>query len=247
MLLVVAATGDREATTLPNRWAPREVGVLTPSDLSRPGWQYRPDDPTGSIAIVDGQAVPAREIAGVIVRLSRVPEVELTGIAPTDRAYAAAEMTAFLASWLATLPCPVLNRPAPPLLTSPCWRPERWVLEAQALGIPAASIRRWSRLRDSSLGVDSGRLTRSSHVGYLTITVVGDRCLGRADNALCDQARRLANAAGVELLAVRFSSAATGSRFVAAHPWVDLTDPNVADALLQHFDSRSRDAQLAGR
>ncbi|HEX5501094.1 MAG TPA: hypothetical protein VFW96_00645, partial [Thermomicrobiales bacterium] len=71
--------------------------------------------------------------------------------------------------------------------------------------------------------------------GMVTLTVVGDRCLGAGAGALADGARRLAAAAGADLLAVRFGGAGAGAPFLGATPWPDLSAPDVADAILAHL------------
>jgi hypothetical protein len=66
----------------------------------------------------------------------------------------------------------------------------------------------------------------------VTVTVVGDRCVGAVEAGLADQARRLAAAAGVELLSVRFDGPELGSAFLGADPRPDVSAPDLADALL---------------
>ena len=65
---------------------------------------------------------------------------DLTHIVPADREYVAQEMNAFLLSWLATLPCPVLNRPDPGHDGSLHWLPVQWVRLATRLGVPVLPV-----------------------------------------------------------------------------------------------------------
>ena len=90
------------------------VRLMTPADLSQPGWRFRLGDAAGSTAVLGGEPVPASAIAGVLTRLPSVTDHDLTHIAPSDRAYVAAEMTAFLLAWLTALKCPLVNRPTLP-------------------------------------------------------------------------------------------------------------------------------------
>ena len=69
----------------------------------------------------------------------------------------------------------------------------------------------------------------------VTVSVLGDRCFGGVDPALAEQARRLAAAAGVELLAVMFSHAGSDATFLGAHAWADVANPELAAALLARF------------
>ena len=147
MLVILANCGNRSAELLAERWSHLGARLLTPSDLSLEGWRvaYGTDDrrlDRWSTAVVGGEVVPTDQITGVLTRLPAVFEHELMTVVPEDRAYVAAEMTAFLLAWLTQLPCPVLNRPTATGLSGPNWRRERWVAVAAQLGIPARSVRR---------------------------------------------------------------------------------------------------------
>lgn len=228
MLVVVAGRHDREARDLAGRWAPYGAAVLTCEDLAVAGWRHLLDDPDASGVVIDGRAVAAREITGVLTRLSYVPERELRRIVPEDRSYVAAEMTAFLYSWLAGLRCPVLNRPAPTCLSGPSWCHEQWVYTAARLGIPVEPVT-WR------LDYEAGRPEEDITPPGTTVTVVGSRCLGASDGTLAARARRLAGVAGVDLLAVHFRETEDGFRLHSADPWADISSPEVADAMLEHF------------
>src|SRR5512138_3330212 len=119
MILVIAQRRDAAARDLVARWGPRRARLLTAADLASPGWEVHTDDPLGSTAVVQGEPVAAAEISGVLTRLPAVTDRELPMLVQEDRAYAAAEMTAFLVYWLSTLACPVLNRPVAPSLCGP--------------------------------------------------------------------------------------------------------------------------------
>jgi hypothetical protein len=234
VLVIVAGRHDKKARNLAKRWAPWDAAVLTCEDLSMAGWRHLLDDPEDSEVVIGGQAVAAREITGVLTRLSYVPERELRRIVQEDRAYVAAEMTAFLCSWLAGLRCPVLNRPTPTCLSGPGWRRERWVYAAARLGIPVQPVT-WD------LEYRAGAPEDDSASPDTTVTVVGARCLGTTDDTLVAQARRLAGAAGADLLAVHFNeTSAHGFRLHSADPWADISSPGVADALLEHFREAGR-------
>jgi hypothetical protein len=234
LLVVLASRHDAAARVLVGRWSACGGTLLTPRDLSVTGWRHRVSRPGHSTAVVDGQPVAVRRIAGVLTRLARIGEEDLPQIAPAERSYVAAEMSAFLLCWLASLRCPVLNRPTPPALTSPCWAPERWVRLARDLGIPARPARRSiPPLAAHRGGAPAGDGSGHPDTGSTTVTVVGGRCLGAADGELAAWARQLAAAAGVGLLAVRFG----GRRrwLLGADPWVDVGDDSVADAVLGHL------------
>jgi hypothetical protein len=121
-----------------------------------------------STAVVDGQVVAVEEISGVLIRLPYVFEQELLHIVPGDRAYVAAEMQAFLISWLSRLKCPVLNRPTPSYLLGPNWRPQQWVYTAAQVGIPVRPVHQHITLAAEAL-------PQTPELSPVTITVVGDR------------------------------------------------------------------------
>jgi len=226
VLVVVASRLDEGARMLANRSA--DIRVLTCEDLSVPGWRHRPG--RTSTAVIGGEMVPATAIRGVLTRRSRVLEWELERIVPGDRAYVAAEMTAFLHSWLSGLGCPMLNRPVPTCLSGPGWCREQWVRTAARLGIPVRPVR-W-RLWASDCAPEDDPA--------FTATVVGDRCLGAADRASAAWALRLARVAGVDLLAVRFGEAKAGFDLLGADPWPDVSSPEVADAILEYLGEGRR-------
>ena len=228
VLVAVASRLDEGARALADRCA--DVRILTCEDLSVAGWRHSPGSSETSTAVVGGEVVPADEIQGVLIRRSRVLGWEPDHIVPGDRAYVAAEMTAFLRSWLSGLGCPVLNRPSPTCLSGPGWCREQWVQTAARLGIPARPVR-W-RLESSGCAPEDEPA--------FTATVVGERCLGAADRASAAWALRLARAAGVDLLAARFGEAKSGFELLDADPWADVSLPEVADAILEYLGEGRR-------
>jgi hypothetical protein len=229
MLVVLAGHGDAGAPALVERWRAWGARRLSPDDLSTPGWRYQPGEPSApSRAVVGGEVTDAASIRGVLVRLPCVVSDDLPHIAPDDRSYVAAEMTAFLMAWLSGLTCPVLNRPTPGSLAGPCWARERWVRLAGAIGVPAQPV-----TRRASLGADEppedfvGRAT--------TVTVVGRRSFGHAEAALHGWALRLAGACGAELLAAHFVGEGPHAALLTADVWPDTTSPEVADAVLDRL------------
>ena len=207
-----------------------DVRVLACEDLSVAGWRHDPGSPDTSVVVVGGEAIAAAGIEGVLTRRSRVLEWELARIVPADRPYVAAEMTAFLRSWLSGLGCPVLNPPVSTCLSGPGWCREEWVRAAAHLGIPVRPVR-W-RLDDSADAPEDEPA--------FTATVVGERCLGAANHASSRWAQLLARAAGVDLLAVRFGETKSGIELIDADPWPDVSEPEVADEILEYFGEGRR-------
>ena len=230
MLVIVANSHDEMARRLAERWHNYGAGVLTPADLSKSGWRHYVASSSRSWAVVGGHQVPTAEITGVMTRMPCVYEHELAGIIPADRAYVGSEMTAFLHAWLSGLRCPVINRSTPNCLAGPDWRAEQWVRLAASLGMPVHRHRRKTASRSDPVVPEE--------VGAEVI-VVGDRTFGDADPERSRWARELAGAAGVELLAVHFTSVKRGSRFLSANLWPNVESDDVADAI---FDRLSRRA-----
>ncbi len=223
-VVVLASEADAEARTLPARLPGLDLRLLTPADLSRPGWEFRPGRGAG-IAVVDGEAISTPP-AAVLVRLPWVAEHDLPHIDAGDRSYVASEMTAFLLAWLSALPCPVLNRPSTTCLAGPLWRPERWAILAAAVGLSVVPVQR-------SAGGDSTSPEPLPPADPVVVTVVGNRCLGPADQTGASRLQRLARLAGAEVLTVSLDEAGPGgARFLAASPWPNLADDTVLDALL---------------
>jgi hypothetical protein len=233
-LVIVASRWDESARALADRWSGEGACVLTAKDLSTAGWRYRvPHRCETALAVVGGNSVPVADISGVLIRIAGITEHELGFIAPADRAYVAAEMTAFLLVWLANLPCAVVNRSHAGCLSGPAWRAEQWIHKASRLGIPVAAVHRaTSRFLPAPAKAPEGTA--------VTVTVVGQRCLGSTNSLLVAQARALAKAAGVDLLDVCFNVSSSGTCFIGASTWPDITRGDVADALLETFRAPSR-------
>jgi hypothetical protein len=230
--LVIAGRRDLAARDFASRYADRGVRLMTPHDLSQSGWTYRVGDAAKSTAMIGGRALGARDIAAVLTRIPCVSVDDLPHIAPDDRAYVAAEMTAFLLAWLAELDCPRINRPTARCLSGPAWSQETWVHTAARIGIPTETPRRHVRLSEAPASTAPIRGEDPAERNA-TVTVIGRRCIGAVDRNLKRAAGALAGAAGTELLVVRFSGPDADAHFVDAHHWADLDDRNTGAAVLR--------------
>jgi hypothetical protein len=226
VIIVLASSYDQEARTLIDRGGTDRMALLTCADLSVPGWRHYLSATGTSVAVIGGRQVPLQEIKGVVTCLPTVSELELLHIVPSDRSYVAAEMTAFLLYWLSALECPVVNRPAPTCLCGPYWRPEQWVHLASQIGLRVAPVHRRVTLSEEP---------NCNAAESITVTVVGERCLGHADPTVLSAARRLAGAANVETLAVQVSDAGPDAVFLGANPRPDLACQETADAVLEYI------------
>lgn len=219
MLVVLASPRDHLARALVERWRAEGAALLTPHDLSRPGWIYDPVSPDDGFAVVSGERVPVRAVAGVLCRLPTVFEGDLPEIVAADRPYVAAEMTAFLLAWLSTLPGPVVNRPRPPSLAGPGWRWVQWRHAAASAGFAVAPLAR---------DVAGGSEVR-------TAVVVAGRCVRSVAPGVDESVLRLAKRAQVELLAVHVREDGEAPLFAGADPWPDPSQPGVEEALRDAF------------
>jgi hypothetical protein len=228
VIAVLASANDTGADALLARWAGAGARCLTPGDLCQRGWTHRPGCGCGE-AVVDGAAVPVRDFKGVVTRLMCVTERDLVSIVPHDRAYVAAEMTAFLLAWLSSLPCPVVNRPSPQGLAGPNLRPETWLALASEVGIPVRPLRRDRH----GYGEPDGAVARDE------VTVVGERALGGTSARARERAVRLAQHSGAEVMVAGFDAGEPDEPLIDAHVWPDLGRADVGDALLELLTDRA--------
>src|SRR5438132_1186618 len=115
MLLVLGSALDDQPRRLVERWvhAGRNVALVTPADLSRPGWRLRRGRPSETRAAVGDRVVCGGEVDAVVSALPWVGSYDLPHVVEDDRDYVAQEMGSFLLAWLQELDCPVVDRPTP--------------------------------------------------------------------------------------------------------------------------------------
>lgn len=240
VLVILASRHDVGARSLAAGWAAYGAALLTAEHLSVAGWRHSLDGSLEDRAVVSGRLVASGEIAGVLTRWPAVFPQELSHIAPQEREYVAAEMTAFLRSWLTQLRCPVLNRPSAGSLIGPAWRPEQWVHAAARLGIPVRPVRRHVVFTS---GAAPPVPVPAAHT---TVTVIGGRCFGEAHPTLVHHALRLGAATGVALLDVHFNGSGANAELLSADPFADLASEDTAKAVLDHLLGSRRVASALG-
>lgn len=203
---------------------------MVPSDLSRAGWFSQSCDPSRSRCMIGAAPHASSEIRGVLIRWSCVLASDLTHIVPSNRAYVASEMTAFLVYWLNSLGCPVFNRPTPRSLCGPGWFPEHWLYYAARSGLRVKSKERSVKLR---------AIEHSSwpeHTGPCTeVAVVRGNSFGDAHTELMAKACALAAAADVDLVKFRFDGPNPDASFLHADLCPPLEDERIEQAVLGHF------------
>jgi hypothetical protein len=185
---------------------PASVRLVTPDAIGPEGWTLE----MGSNEVAGCSA--SSPVDGVVTRLLGIGPWDLRRMHPDDRAYAAAELDAFLLAWLDACPAPVLNRPSPGTLNGPGWSSFAWSISAHHAGLrtePAPDVE-----------------------PAAVITVVGDRVLGGdgVDAGAVEAVYRLARAAGTTLLEVTLDGTGPDAAFLGASACPTL-DPPVVDAL----------------
>src|SRR5262245_17416255 len=190
MIVVLAQPLDAAARAFVDL-AGGEAVLLTVRELSEPGWRHQP---AGGLetTLIGGRRIAPSEIAAVVTRIPAVAPETLRHINPADRTFVAAEMTAFLLSWLTKLVAcgrMVVNRPSAGSLMGPAWSRERWLVEGYRAGFEPFA-------RTLAVPLPPPPMTG----GVRTIVVVGDECVGDASRALRERARSLARRAGVTLI-----------------------------------------------
>jgi hypothetical protein len=199
MRLVLANAGDEIARSMAAALG-SATWCVTPRELSRAGWIH---DPTGNgddVIVIGGERMPARAVSAVITRLAAVLRSDLPHIVEDDRDYVAAEMTAFLLSFLIKLPCPVINTPSAGSLMGPSWSALRWRAAATQAGFaPALDPQARGEL----------------------VVVVGERAVGAASPRTERSALALARTANVQLLGLRVVEADGDPQLVGVEPWCE--------------------------
>jgi hypothetical protein len=266
LLVVLSHKDDASAVKLVADWPGGRAALLTAKDLSIAGWwQAWPDDLdlvanfSGPAAIVSGRPILTRDITGVLTRRPRFIEQELVSINRADRAFVAAEMTAFMTAWLSQLSCPVLNRPSALSLCGPPWRHEEWTHLACTLRVPAVPRTRTASSTSRPAAPFAREPDQATAVTVVAKFPSGDRApaksahgsrsfqslecfnsFGEAHPCLHRHARSLAAAAGVGLLQVFFTSADSNGRFLSTSLWPPVHEPPVSSALRKYFGAGSR-------
>jgi len=232
MIVLLAHRYDRAARTLAERDAPR-VRLLTSEDLGRPGWRLGPEPGDPGTAVIGGEVVAASAITRVISLMSHVSMHELFTFHPDDRAYAATEMSSFLLAWLAALPCPVVNRPAPGSLSGPGHTRERWLLFARARGIPTIALHR-------ATSAETGPVEEGAAGTMLAVPVVGGRCAGAPSDAVRAHAEAFARASELDVLTLTFCLDEGEPRLAWVDTTLDLRLPEAAAALDAYVQKEGR-------
>ena len=145
MIIVLGARHDPVATALVAAWP--AAALCSAEDLCAPGWVW---PLAGNNAarrwVVQGCAVADEALSGVFVARSAVHAAELHGTHPHDRAYLAAELTAFVTLLLSSTSARVSTPVVDGAFGDATLRPERWMPLAARCGLTPSP----PRLRDAT-------------------------------------------------------------------------------------------------
>lgn len=235
-LLVLAHPRDDAARRFARCFSERPAAVIGPRELSTSRWEHYAVGPGDDVLSLGERPLRADAVSAVLVRIAAVSEHDLVHIGAEDRRYVAAEMTAFLWSFLSRLRCPVVNRPGAGSLMGPGWSATRWAAMAARAGLPPAS---------DALPV--GSLTVSESEAERLLTVVGDEVVGAPNRDVACAAVKLARAAAVRLLPIRLRIGPRSGqvRFVAVEPWSDVAVPEVAALLYRELAGETLSGGIA--
>ncbi len=213
MILVLASSWDTSASALVSGWGACRARLLTPVDLARPGWRWDPADPLAGDLAVGSDVIAVSSVDAVVSCLSVISPIELQHIAPDDREYVAAEVSAFLVGWLTSLGERVLNPPTPLCLNGPHLRDAQWRRDAARAGLRVATTRRTESCRAGDASGDVGSTTDAVPPpgSVVEVAVVGGSCV--TPGAVPAVVRR-----GLEDLAVRTGAGLLTARLL---PGVD--------------------------
>ncbi len=142
-VIVLASPGDVTAlgvcSVLQEQIGEERVRFISGEELAlAPCWEHRQgvNGSSTRILFADGTRFDERQVGAVLNRIT-VPELpQFYGASEADRLYAISEVSALWLSWLAALPCPVVNPPSPWSLSGPEFPLLQWLNLASRAGLP---------------------------------------------------------------------------------------------------------------
>lgn len=237
-VLVLAGDEDPGAAAVASAVAARRgahaVTVVSPRQLAvARRWVHTvaPDGTTATeIRLSDGGCVPGSPGA-VLNRIDGVTPVRFARANARDRDYAAMELHALFVSWLAGLPCPVVN-PVNGNGSAGLLAPPYWLLAARRAGLPVVRAGR-------TVGTRAGHHATPSPARFPagTVLVAGRHASGVLAGRFGERCLEVARATGCPLLEFRFVRETGAVRLSAVDPRPGLRDPAevaaVADYLVE--------------
>lgn len=233
MILVVASIIDQAAAALANELASTgEASLFTISDLACAPLNLQHPDFAASTITINGRITSVGVLTGVVNLLPAVVPDEVGFYAPEEREYQAAELHALMTFFLASLPCPVINRATAVGLCGPVHSPLGWRQLATSMNIPLTFVE-----LDSDAFVNPFTVRAGSE--YFEIACVGDRVISPTGSVADEQTVALAKRADVVYLNAVFSRETPNSpRLLTAKSLPDVTLPATRLAIKDYFAAR---------
>lgn len=229
MILIVASVVDEAAAELAEKISSSAaVSLLTCRDLAQGRLALRHPDVLSSTFTVSGHEIPARSTRAVVNLLPAVFPDELFFYPQSEREYQAAEFHALLTFLLASLPCPVINRPTSMSLTGPYASPLGWYHLAGRLGVPVADV----HFNSEQFANPFANPPRGESV---EVTYLQGKILSAATGEVVDYTQALARAAGVEYLRATFTRRGEGVQLLSVSTVPNVRDQETRRALKQFF------------
>ena len=233
MRLLLSEPDDRSAAWLVAGLSARGMAVETVTSAELLGakrWEHRlgRTDIALEVELADGRSIRSSRLQVVVNRLVAVP-LQLYAVSAEDREYARQELHAFWMSWLAGLPCRVLNPPTALGLSGVWLGDAEWALRASRVGLRTCPV----RLSGRPPGRPADPLGDRAVVLVAAGAVFGPRWAA----AVAEPCRALAADVGADLLEVRLDRAdatsPTDGCFAGATTLPDLR--RGGEAILDHL------------
>jgi hypothetical protein len=219
MIVILCHPGDASALWLAASM--RELGaaieLVTVEELvysRRIVYRLSDAGSAGTIVLADGRTLRPESITGLVNRVAYVPTAHFARALQTDRAYAEAELGAFLLAWINGVAGRVVNPPLPFSLGGAIVARPALMHFAAMAGLPTGGFR---------TSADSHEATQSLLPATHAALLFDGRTYGTLlPRKLLEGCRRLAGFTGASLLQIQFNqSPERGYRFVSASSAVD--------------------------
>ena len=253
--LILAHVGDETAlrvcAMLRARHGAEGIKLVSAEELAlAPYWAHRFEDTrvTTKVRLSDGSSLDSADIGVIFNRLLTLALPQFASANEGDRDYAIQEMNAFFLSWLASLPCPLINAPTSMSLNGPVRSYAEWLLLASKAGLPVRGYhftsdpRRFQEKtylphkwlpapeKNSTFAFEEVSALHASRqpIFYLeavseqrqSILAVGNTVVGSLASRYSEQVRLLAKMSGCDLLEIIFARLGkTEANEAAAENW----------------------------
>jgi hypothetical protein len=250
-ILILAHATDSGAESVAalavRRLGPHAVRMVRPEVLGVASWSHRVD-PRGKAAtrilLPHGEPIEDACVGAILNRIRYLPVPRFHRASAKDRDYAALEMQALVASWLAGLGTRVVHVVREHPWLTPLLPPQHWAAPAAACGLPVAfravaTSSRASLLRNRPVVREQHGAAVTSEVtgAAATVLVAGNRAGGPLSSSFGPHCLRTARMLGFPLLEFRFAVGRGSTTLVAVDPLPSLLEPWAAELTVDLLQS----------